>query len=87
MAIEMAEPPHDGFFRSYPLEPERFRRCVWPNGATSADRWLPAAERLRILDATTFLPEITAPVCVIHYRWGGGDLEPYFWAQSVEMLA
>jgi hypothetical protein len=40
---------------------------------------------LRILDATAFHPEIPAPICVIHYRWSQGELEPYFWAQSVEI--
>jgi hypothetical protein len=42
-------------------------------------------DALRILDATAFLPEVTAPVCVIRYRWSKGD-EPYFWAQSVETV-
>jgi hypothetical protein len=42
-------------------------------------------DALRILDATGFLPEIPAPVCVIQYQWSRGELEPYFWAQSVEI--
>jgi hypothetical protein len=40
----------------------------------------------RILDAAAFSPEIPAPVCVIHYDWRRGDTEPYFWAQSVEIV-
>jgi hypothetical protein len=40
----------------------------------------------RILDATAFRPEIPAPVCVIPYQWSRGDTEPYFWAQSVEIV-
>jgi hypothetical protein len=39
---------------------------------------------LRILDTRQFLPEIPAPICVLHYRWERGDGEPYFWAGSVE---
>ena len=39
---------------------------------------------LRILDARQFLPEIPAPICVLHYKWERGDGEPYFWADSVE---
>lgn len=42
---------------------------------------------LRILDATQFLPEIPHPVCVLHYKWAKNDDEPYFWAQSVELLS
>jgi hypothetical protein len=38
---------------------------------------------LRILDATRFLPEIPAPICVLHRDWARGNGEPYFWASSV----
>lgn len=39
---------------------------------------------LSILDARQFLPEIAAPICVLHYRWERDDEEPYFWADAVE---
>lgn len=40
----------------------------------------------RILDATPFLPEIPAPICVLPHQWERSDSEPYFWAATVERL-
>ena len=40
----------------------------------------------RILDATAFLPEVFAPVCVLPRDWHRGNHEPYFWAESVERV-
>src|SRR5688572_33426732 len=38
----------------------------------------------RILDATRFLPEIPAPICVLPHQWERTEADPCFWAQSVE---
>jgi hypothetical protein len=39
---------------------------------------------LKILDVRQFVPEIPAPICVLHYQWERDEREPYFWAESVE---
>jgi hypothetical protein len=41
-------------------------------------------DAIRIIDARQFLPEVLAPICVVHWKWKGE--RPYFWAQSVELL-
>lgn len=40
----------------------------------------------KILDASQHLPEVLAPICVLHYQWHRNEEEPYFWAQSVEAI-
>lgn len=40
----------------------------------------------KILDASHFLPEVLAPICVLQYQWRRSEEEPYFWAQSVEFI-